>query len=130
MCTLAPSGQIPVTARIASFSALNSARSGRDKLFTSRAPFARDDQFATSVHLLSAAAPLVSVCARSASPVLAPSPSRPVPFSRRFLPVPLNGLSLTQCLIAGGRRSGRRRIRPRSRRRSRPHRRRRSRVRA
>ena len=92
MCTLAPRGQIPVTAGIASPSALNSARPARDKLFTSRAPPARDDLLAPSVHSLSAAAPLVSACARSTSPVLAPSPSRAVPFSRSFLPAPLNGL--------------------------------------
>ena len=60
MCTLAPRGQIPVTARIASPSALNSARPARGKLFTSRAPPVRDDLLATSVHSLSAAAPLVS----------------------------------------------------------------------
>ena len=88
--TLASREQIPETARIASPSALNSARPAHDKLFTSRAPPSRDDLLATSVHSLSAAcnaaAPLVSACARSTSPVLAPSPSRAVCFSRRFLP--------------------------------------------
>ena len=119
MFTLAPLGQIPVTARIASPSALNSARPTRDKLFTSRAPPARDDLLTTSVHSLSAAPPLVSACARSTSPVHAPSPSRAVPYSRRFLPAPLNGLSLTQCFLAGGRRRRRRRCRRRPRRRRR-----------
>ena len=48
-----------------------------------------------------------------------------VPFSCRSLPAPLNGLSLTQCFLAGGRR----RSRCRSRRRSRSRRCRRSRRR-
>ena len=81
MCTLVPRGQIPVTARIASPGALNSARPARYKFFTSRAPPARDDLLTTSVHSLSVAAPLVSACARSTSPVLAPSPSRGILFA-------------------------------------------------
>ena len=117
MRTFAPREHISVTSRIALPSALNYARPTREKLFTSRAPLARDDLLATSVHLLSAAKPLVSACARSMLPVLAPSPSRAVPFLCRFLPAPLNGLSLTQCFLAGGRRRSRRRRRSRSRRR-------------
>ena len=84
--------RITVTARIASPSALNCTRHARDKLFTSRAPPARDDLLATSVHSLSAAcdavAPLVSACAHSTSLVLAPSPSRAVSLSRSPLPAP------------------------------------------
>ena len=65
MCTLTSRALelVPGTARIASPSALNCARPARDSLFTSRAPPARDDVMATSVHSLTA--PLVCACARS-----------------------------------------------------------------
>ena len=72
--------QILKTALIASLSALKCSRPARDILFTSRAPPACDDLLVISAHSLSAAcdaaAPLVKECARSTSPVLAPSTAR------------------------------------------------------
>ena len=101
MCTRAHRGQIPVTARIASLSALNSARPARDKLFTLRAPPSRDDLLATSAQSLTptvlpawqhthshTAESVANACTRlpsfvpapsfvsAPSPVLAPSPVR------------------------------------------------------
>ena len=118
--------RITVTARIASPSALNCTRPARDKLFTSRAPPARDDLLATSVHSLSAAcdaaASLVIACAHATSLMLAPSPSRAVSVSRNFLPAPFPARAAERPEFDS--------VPPRRRRRRRCRRRSRSRVRA